>query len=208
MSVKFLLLPIAMVLVILTGSTCDKEPLDPNPPIGQELVLFNGTIYTVNESHPWATAVYVRDGIIRYVGSDEEAKAQASESAEQVNLRGAFVMPGIHDVHLHPLEASTENFQFILDDEIEDAELYADDVADALAQNPGTGWILGWGHWIDVPLSANRLPKRILDEVAPDRPVAILEQTSHSVWCNSKALELIDQGILIVIFYIKSYEYS
>ncbi|MEL6968905.1 MAG: amidohydrolase [Bacteroidota bacterium] len=190
MSVKFLLLPIAMVLVILTGSTCDKEPLDPNPPNGQELVLFNGTIYTVNESQPWATAVYVRDGIIRYVGSDEEAKAQASESAEQVNLRGAFVMPGIHDVHLHPLEASTENFQFILDDEIEDAELYADDVADALAQNPGTGWILGWGHWIDVPLSANRLPKRILDEVAPDRPVAILEQTSHSVWCNSKALEL------------------
>ena len=190
MSVKFLLLPIAMVLVILTGSACDKEPLDPNPPNGEELVFFNGAIYTVNESQPWATAVYVRDGIIRYVGSDDEAKAQASENAEQVNLRGAFVMPGIQDVHLHPLEASTDNFQFILDDTVEDAELYADDVADAVADNPGTSWLLGWGHWIEVPLSASRLPKYILDDVAPDRPVAIMEQTSHSVWCNSVALEM------------------
>jgi predicted amidohydrolase YtcJ len=157
---------------------------------GEELVFINGEIYTVNEAMPWAEAIYVVDGWIRFVGTTEEARAMASENAVIIDLEGAFMMPGIHDVHLHPLEAATDNFQFTLDDEVENAEDYAEDVATAMEENPGDGWLLGWGHWIDVPLEANRPPKEILDDVAPNRPVAILEQTSHSLWCNSKALEL------------------
>ena len=154
------------------------------------MVFYNGKIYTVNDNQVWADAIYIQDGIIKYVGTNEEARAMASEDAEEIDLAGAFMMPGIHDVHLHPLEAATDNFQFILDDNVEDPEVYADDVRNAVQQNPGKDWLLGWGHWIDVPLNATRPPKEILDEVAPDRPVAIMEQTSHSIWCNSKALEL------------------
>ena len=32
-------------------------------------------------------------------------------------------------------------------------------------------------------------PRALLDSVVPDRPVVMLEETSHSVWVNSKALE-------------------
>ncbi|MEM8888564.1 MAG: amidohydrolase [Bacteroidota bacterium] len=169
---------------------CEGEAPGPDPNNSSEKLFFNGEIYTVNPDQAWARAIYVKDGLIEYVGDDEGGKAMASADAEMIDLRGAFMMPGIHDVHVHPLEAATDNFQFTVNDNIQVAEDYAIDVADAVAANPGNGWLLGWGHWIDVPLSATRLPKEILDDEAPDRPVAIMEQTSHSVWCNSKALEL------------------
>ena len=183
---------ITLLFILLTSLllTCQDET--PTPDMNNEMVFFNGSIYTVSLTQPWAEAVYVKDGIIEFVGSEEEAKNRASQNASLIDLEGGFMMPGIHDVHLHPLEAATENFQFILDDNVQDPEAYAEDVATAMQQNPGDGWLLGWGHWIDVPLDATRPPKAILDEVAPDRPVAIMEQTSHSIWCNSKALELMD----------------
>ncbi|RMG83255.1 MAG: amidohydrolase [Bacteroidetes bacterium] len=177
-----------LIFALIACLGCDKNTPETPPPT-DEKVFFSGTIYTVNEAQPWADAVYVRDGVIQYVGNADEARAAASAGAEMVDLEGGFMMPGIHDVHQHPLEASTDNFHFILDDSVTDPEDYAADVAAAAQQNTGTEWLLGWGHWIDVPLSASRPPREILDDVVPDRPVAILEQTSHSVWCNSKALE-------------------
>lgn len=171
-------------------TNCREHPENSLPNIDGEIVFFNGNIYTVNTNQPWAEAVYINNGIIEYVGEEEEAKVLASENADLINLEGAFMMPGIHDVHLHPLEASTESFQFILDDSELNPEQYADDIAEAIQQNPGDDWLLGWGHWIDVLLDISRPPKDIIDDISSDRPIAILEQTSHSVWCNSKALML------------------
>ena len=84
----------------------NAEPSDENPPVVEgEMVFFNGMIYTVNDSAPWVEAIYVKDGVIEYVGSTEDAKNQATANAEMIDLDGAFMMPGIHDVHMHPLEA-------------------------------------------------------------------------------------------------------
>lgn len=165
----------------------EEEPGTDN----DEIVFYNGKIYTVNPAKPWADAIYVKDGVIQYVGTNDEAKNMASKAAELIDLEGGFMMPGIHDVHMHPLEAASENFKFILDENEDDPENYADDLATANTANPGTGWLLGWGHYLETVLSATRDPKLILDEVAPNRPVGIMEQTSHSLWCNSKALELL-----------------
>lgn len=161
------------------------------PSESEETVFHNGKIYTVNPDQVWASAVYVKSGVIAYVGSDEEAENRASEDAEFINLHGALMMPGIHDVHVHPLEAASENFVFTLDDNETDPENYAEDILSAHNQHPGTGWLLGWGHLLETILEAERDPKEILDDVVSNRPVAIMEQTSHSIWCNSKALELL-----------------
>ncbi len=167
--------------------SCDLDEPVPNG----EIVFYNGKIYTVNTAQPWADAVYIKDGIIKYVGNNEDAKNMASEDAELIDLGGGFMMPGIHDVHMHPLEAASENFKFVLDDTETDPENYADEVANAVAANPGTGWLLGWGHLLETILDAERDPKEILDDVSTDRPIGVMEQTSHSLWCNSKALELL-----------------
>lgn len=184
-----LLFMLALIPVLGIFLACDPkdEEEDDNP----EKVFYNGKIYTLNGAQTWASAIYINDGIIEYVGTDEEAEEYASEDAEWIDLEGAFVMPGIHDVHMHPLEAASENFKFIVDENETDPENYANDVAQAIIENPGEGWLLGWGHLLETVLEAERDPKSIIDDVAPNRPVAIMEQTSHSIWCNSKALELL-----------------
>ena len=40
-------------------------------------------------------------------------------------------------------------------------------------------------------MDLERLPKEILDEAFPNKPVAFMEKSSHSMWVNSKALELV-----------------
>ena len=169
---------------------CESEQPLPMTNAENETVFYNGEIYTVNDQQAWVSAIYIRNGIIQAVGQDEAVINAASDNAELINLRGAFMMPGIHDVHVHPLEASSENVQFTLDDRIQDAESYAIDIEDADIANPGSGWLLGWGHWIDVLLNARRMQKELIDEVDHTRPVGIMEEASHSVWCNSRALEL------------------
>ena len=177
-------------LLISMLVSCENEQPIPIPNAENEIVFYNGDIYTVNDAQPWVSAVYVRNGVIVQIGEDEAIINAASDNAELVNLRGAFMMPGIQDVHVHPLEAASENVQFTLDDRVQDAEIYARDIENASLDNPGSGWLLGWGHLIDVLLDAGRMPKEIIDEVVPNRPVVIMEQTSHSVWCNSRALAL------------------
>jgi len=162
---------IVLLSMMLLPSACNDEMPDPNPTNDDEIVFFNGQIYTVNEAAPWADAILVKDGVIQYVGDEATAKSMASENASQRDLDGAFMMPGIHDVHMHPLEASTDNFQFVVTENVTDPEDYALDVEFANTETPGTSWLLGWGHDLEVLLEATRSPVEILDEVTTDRPV-------------------------------------
>jgi len=173
----------------------DTEP-DPtmNPEEGHVL-FFNGQIYTVNEAQPWAEAILVVDGIITMVGDNQEVRESASESAKIIDLEGAFMMPGIHDVHMHPFEAASDNFKFTVDVDAEDPEDYLTAIIEAHADNPGNDWLLGWGYDLETLLESTREPIEMLDEISTDRPIAVMEQTSHSVWCNSTALSLM--GITI-----------
>jgi predicted amidohydrolase YtcJ len=185
-SIPFMLALLLSAFFVMLPSCKDDDPVDSN-----EIVFFNGKIYTVNAANPWVDAIYVKNGIIEYVGNNETAKSKASEDAELIDLEGGFMMPGIHDVHMHPLEAASENFKFFLDDSETDPENYIDEATAANTANPGTGWLLGWGHLLETVLEADRDPREILDDVSTTRPIGIMEQTSHSLWCNSKALELL-----------------
>jgi predicted amidohydrolase YtcJ len=53
-------------------------------------------------------------------------------------------------------------------------------------------WVIGWGHTIQATLSEEEkdTPLEIIDRIFPDRPVIIMEQTSHSMWVNSIALAI------------------
>ena len=186
-----------LALVLFGLFACQNDPTEPrpNPSTSDEMVFFNGKIYTINPDQPWADAIYVKSGVIQFVGDNDSAKGMATQEAALIDLEGGFMMPGIHDVHLHPLEAASDNFQFILEREVTDPEDYAIEVKVAVQDHPGNNWLLGWGYDLEILLEATRPPKAILDDLAPNRPLAIMEKTSHSIWANSKALELM--GITI-----------
>ncbi len=61
-------------------------------------LLFNGLVHS--PSHPDATAMAVRDGVVAWLGSDAVGRAQFPDAAT-VDLDGAFVAPAFVDSHVH-----------------------------------------------------------------------------------------------------------
>jgi predicted amidohydrolase YtcJ len=59
-----------------------------------ELLLYNGMIHTVDSKLPSAEAVCIQGERISFVGTEREARARASVSAQRVDLQGRTLIPG------------------------------------------------------------------------------------------------------------------
>ncbi|MFT5592507.1 MAG: putative amidohydrolase YtcJ [Oceanicoccus sp.] len=147
----------------------------------------NGEIYTVNDKQPWADAMVVEDGYIVYMGNEAEAKKWVNANTKIHNLNGSLVLPGLHDVHLHPMEASSEEVKCIIESGESVAQWVAE-IKQCEKTNPSDEWLLGWGHSILTLLESSTEPRVLLDQISTKRPIAIMEETSHSMWVNSAAL--------------------
>ena len=154
-----------------------------------DLVLQNGSVYTVDGNRTWARAVAVRDGRIAYVGSDEGSQQLVGSSTQVVDLDNRMLLPGFQDVHIHPISGGIEaascdlNGLTTLDAYLKKIETYA-------AENPDEEWILGGGWSMSVFGPGANASRKLLDEIVPDRPVFLSSQDGHSAWVNSKALEI------------------
>lgn len=153
-------------------------------------VYKNGKVYTVNDQQEWAEAVAVKGNKIIFVGSNDEVQNYVDTSTILTDLSGKMMMPGFHDVHMHPIESASENTQFTISVDETNAENFIATIKKASLENPGKGWLIGFGHSIFTLLDSARSPLAIIDEAVADRPVIIMEQTSHSMWVNSAALAL------------------
>ncbi|HEY0217498.1 MAG TPA: amidohydrolase family protein [Cellulomonas sp.] len=69
----------------------------------------SSTLYRGGAVHaptvPDATSLLVVDGVVTWLGTDDEADGLASAADEVVELRGALVTPGFVDAHVHVLES-------------------------------------------------------------------------------------------------------
>ena len=174
-------------MISCTSCQDDKEQEIPE---SSQVIYHNAKIYTVNPNQEWAEAMTVENGVITAIGTLAEVESTSDANAQKVDIGGKMILPGLHDVHMHPLEASSSNFDFVISDDIDDPEDYYDQIFSAHTDNAGDGWLLGWGHYLHTVLEAQRTPRKILDDITTERPIAIMEQTSHSLWVNSKALEV------------------
>lgn len=185
-----------LLTAALVGCQNDQRSSDDNPSPGTEsttLVLVNGKIYTVDQANPWAEAVVIKDGIITYVGTSAEARQRHDGTAKVIDLEGRMALPGLHDVHMHPLEAGSEYVACTLE-ETGTLDEWQTQIRQCHQQTAGTGWLLGWGHTLDTLTESNTSPRALLDAISTTRPIVIMEATSHSVWVNSKALSLAGIG--------------
>ncbi len=157
-----------------------------------DLILFNGFIYTVNPTQPSASAIAISNGAIMFVGADQAALSLQGPLTRVIDLNGRMAMPGVHDSHVHILEAFHQaTGTCALPTGIPMTDYIP--IIQACAPNQvGTNWVLGYGQSIfDLQqfMEAGGSPKAILDQAVPNQPAAFLEETSHSVWANSLALQ-------------------
>ena len=173
---------LAMPLMACVASSVESGRLN-------SLALVNGQIYTVNNEQAIHEAVVMEGDEITFVGSTKNAQAFIGEQTEVIDLLGKMVLPGLHDTHLHPLEAGLDEIKCTLDSE-QGLNQWLAELKVCAANNTQQEWLLGWGHNINTLLASNTSPKKWLDAIESERPMAIMEATSHSVWVNSKALQL------------------
>ena len=159
-------------------------PTDPG-----NLLLVNGRIYP---SPPWThptNALAIREGIV--VAHGEEAlQLKSNYTADHtIDVRGAVVLPGFTDGHIH-LTALGESLTSLSFDETSNLQQIRDTMRKEASNRPPDEWITG-GKWSLDALG--EFPDRsMLDDVAPDNPVALHSKDLHSLWLNSRALAALD----------------
>jgi len=176
-----------VVLGLLSCSESD-QPVSISTTQDAELLMLNGKVYTVNHEQSWAEAIAITDGRIIWVGNSEDANQWQGEGTRTIDLGGKMVLPGFQDIHIHPVHSGVSYQQCALFD-AEGVELLQQRIKQCAESEPGE-WIRG-GGWLVTNFAPSGLPdKKLLDEIVPDRPVALKSSDGHSMWVNSLALEL------------------
>lgn len=141
-------------------------------------LLLNGRIHS--PSHPDASAMAVRDGVVSWLGSDAVGRVQYPE-AEVIDLGGAFVAPAFVDSHIHLTSTGLQITGLDLSTAT-GPEHCLRLLADHLAAHPGRPvWGHGWDDttWPGAPSTGD------LDAVALGTPVYLSRVDVHSALASS-----------------------
>lgn len=154
-------------------------------------IYTNGDIITLNDDQPAAEAMFIKDGVIVEIGSNEAMNKYSSEGVKVIDLNGATIMPGFIDAHTHfaltMFMSDMINLSGFKHNSNREVWAYFES---KIAHIEKGEWIVCKG--IDPILVGDLTPPTLeyLDKVAPDNPVIIFSQSLHSYWVNSKAYEL------------------
>ncbi len=156
-----------------------------------DTVVLNGYVYTVDAQSTVAQAVAVKGGKIVLVGTDAAASRLVGPSTRVIDAKGRMVMPGFIDSHAHT--ADMTNFVFPWVDLFSVSPQTVEGMVAATRalweSDTSVNLVKGFG-WTTTSWPANTLHKEDLDAVTASVPVTLYSDSTHAIWCNSRALEL------------------
>ncbi len=150
------------------------------------MIITNGAVLTMDPDLQRAAAVGIKDGRIIAVGSVDEVSHLAGPGTEIIDAKGATVLPGFIESHMHLFigGAELENLQL---DGCADLDLLARELTAFAASRPDAPLLVGQGP--DYGIFGDTAPRLVLDKILPGRPVALMAHDHHTVWANTAALE-------------------
>lgn len=157
-------------------------------------VYRNGIIFTSDTRHPMAEAIAIREGRIVYVGDDRGLKPFIGSATVTVDLRGRFLMPGLIDGHMHPLEAGRELLKCNLNYEsltISEMQHRIQACLDQSTSKDSNDWleVVNWFQESMRP-PGTKTSRATLDVLKTTRPIIVRSSFGHTVLANTRALEL------------------
>jgi len=178
----------SLYLFIFLLFSCSEQPT-------ADLLLVNGNILTLEESHPQVSAIAIKGDRILAVGSDAQMKAYEASTTTVIDLKGQLTIPGLIEGHGHYMRLGHTLLQLDLNkarswDEIVQM------VAEAAKKAAPGEWILGWGwhqdKWESIPSpSIEGLPiHHTLSAISPNNPVMLSHTSGHGEFINAKGMEL------------------
>jgi predicted amidohydrolase YtcJ len=158
-----------------------------------DLIIVNANVHTMDSRRPTAEAVAVYGERIAAVGTSAEIRRMAGPRTRVVDARGALLLPGFNDAHVHFLSGGFQLSSVDLRDASTPQE-FAERIRRFAEKLPKGRWVAGgdWDHerWPDVNGSAPLPTKELIDSFTPDRPVFVNRLDGHMALANSYALRL------------------
>jgi len=157
-------------------------------------VYRNGVIFTSDAGNGTAEAVAIRDGRIVYVGGNQGLSPFVGPATVSVDLKGRFLMPGLVDGHMHPLEAGTQLLKCSLNYEsltVAELQQRVQSCLDHDASRDPDAWleVVSWFQESMRPAGV-RTSRATLDVLKTTRPIILRSSFGHTVLANSRALAL------------------
>lgn len=178
----------------LLAGACSQEQVPEVTPPGQSptQIFTNGSVYTVDAENSWQQAFAVNDGAIVAIGDNDDISALAGPDTTVTDLGGRMVMPGIQDMHLHPMDGGIKGrFECVFGADADTLEIIGVVSACVDAAADDEGWIQG-GQWNTNILEQDAVPTRQrLDAISKDHPIFLMDWSVHNAWVNTRALEIL-----------------
>src|SRR3569833_4459 len=158
-----------------------------------DTVFQNGSIYTLDAVSTKAQSIAIADGYITYVGPD--AKPFIGPNTTVVDLKGRMAMPGLVDAHMHVVSGGLFLIKCNLNYQPLDLAGVLKHIQGCLDAEPEKDGPSSWLEVVnmdypDLNTKSGAVTKANLDSLKNKRPVIVRSYDYHTVWCNSRALQL------------------
>ena len=148
-------------------------------------LLFTGGAIFGDQDHRFTDLAVIKGGRIAAVGDDRLHELRGP-GTEVVELRGRLLLPGFQDAHVHAVMGGVELNLCNLAGTT-DREEYLRRIRQYATDHPDVEWIVG-GGWSMESFEGGVPDKDLLDRVAGNRPVFLMNRDHHAAWVNSEAL--------------------
>lgn len=160
-----------------------------------DTVILNGKVHTLKLQPELATALAIKGSNFIAVGTNEQIGGYIGPNTQVVDLKGASVLPGFIDTHAHIFEGASEvggSCELSSELNLYQQRNLLQECAEQVRRKGD--WVIGYGHQLDALFDGveHTTPKAFLDDIFPDNPLIIMEESSHSMLVNSAALVLAD----------------
>ncbi len=157
-------------------------------------VYRNGIIFTADATNRTAEALAIRDGRIVYVGANQGVAPFVGPSTKSVDLEGRFLMPGLVDGHMHPLEAGLQLLKCSLNYEsltVPEMQQRIQTCLDHAPASDANAWleVVSWFQESMRPAGV-KTNRATLDALKTTRPILVVSSFGHTALANSRALAL------------------
>jgi len=152
------------------------------------LIILNGALLTFDPATAGASALAIRSGVISAIGSTAEIRALAGSETNVIDARGGTVMPGFIDSHVHLFGGAAELDMLDLR-ETKGRNALATALRSFAVKRPDEPLLMGVAARYDILGPGKATTRHDLDQILPERPVALMSADHHTVWANTIALE-------------------
>ena len=144
----------------------------------------------MDAGQPRVSAVAIAGDRFAAAGSDAEIRSLLGVGGREIDLRGATVVPGFIDAHIHFLSYGLS----LREIDLSGAPTLSSALERVKARagvTPAGQWLMGRG-WDQSIWEGGAFPSALhLDAVAAAHPVYLARKCGHAAWVNSQALEMV-----------------